>query len=136
MTDKDSAAYDAVEAQQKALGHQLFELLVWDNWYGSLGVALRGYEFADSGREYTYRSEPNYSPDEHGHHNYVGGSTLEQARRYKAKALGEEIDDDRLKELVEEVLHDELEKYNIELRWMYRTSWDGQDRILCIYPRS
>jgi hypothetical protein len=127
-------AYDEVKAKQDALGHQLFELLVLDNWYGALSVALRTYPMEDNlSMEFIYHDEPDFSDTEDPL--YVGGDTLEQARKLKATALGEEINDDRLKELVEALLRDELTKYNVELRWKYRIAWDGTDRILCVYPR-
>jgi hypothetical protein len=136
--DDSRAAYDLVLAQKDALGHQLFKLLVLDNWYGTLGWALRSHERLDPIRPpYIidhYHSEPNFSAGDSPH--YIGGSTLQQARKFKAAALGEEVTDDRLKDLIEELLKDELELYNIELKWMYRNSWDGSDRILCIYPKS
>jgi hypothetical protein len=137
QSEDSREAYDLVLTQKAALGHQLFELLVLDNWYGTLGVALKSRERLGGPRSPIvdrYHSEPAFdSPDDHPH--YIGGSTLQEARKFKATALGEEVDDDRLKELVEELLKDELELYNIELRWMWRSSWDGSDRILCIYPK-
>jgi hypothetical protein len=133
--EENREAYDKAMAQKAVLGHQLFELLVWDNWYGTLSVALHDYGSPNPPRrEPSYRSEPEFDVGDYP--NYIGGSTLQQARKFKAAALGEEVTDDRLKELVEELLKDELEKYNIELRWMYRNAWDGQDRILCIYPKA
>lgn len=127
------ATYLAVKAQQAALGDQMFELLVKNNWFGALGTTLRHLD-AEAG-DYVYHHEPRLVSG--FHRCYVGGREVyHEARKHKERAIDETVDDDRLKELIEEVLADELEKYSIVLQWHTRHNWDGSDRVLYMYHAS
>ncbi|MEO5949864.1 MAG: hypothetical protein ABIQ04_00275 [Candidatus Saccharimonadales bacterium] len=134
-TTQPSEAFLEVQAQRKVISNQLFELTVKDNWFKALDSSLRSYTGGSTVTHDRYYAKPELK----GLYGrlYLGGSELTQtAREYKEDALGEKINDDRLKELIEEVLHDELEKYGIELKWYRRRNWDGTDRVLLMYSKS
>jgi hypothetical protein len=132
MTDssEETLAYQEAQAQRTALQHQLFELMVKEEWFGMLGVVLRDGNGVT--RPYKYFEAPDFSNDERGYH-YVG---CWKARDYKSEALGERLSDEQFAELVQEVLQDELDKYNVELRLTVRHNWDGSDKVFCVLPKS
>lgn len=143
-TQDMSVAYYAALEQRKQLSNELFPLMVKDAWYDALLPALNNtakkcLEVRDtqvmnpsdvlmrilsreeySGRRYYYISEP----------------ALKQARGCRERMLGSKVDEDQLKEIIEEVLHEELSEYNIVLSWT-TLHWgvpERKARVLVLSP--
>ncbi|MDB5176574.1 MAG: hypothetical protein JWN75_242 [Candidatus Saccharibacteria bacterium] len=136
MSDKPSAAFLEIEAKRTALAGQLFEVMVKDNWYSAFATCFRDYGAYEPGaREFIYHDQPQFD-GEFGRCYLGGRELLYEARAHKARALGTRFDDDRFKAFIEEVLHDELEKFGVVLQWQTRHNWDGSDRVLRLYHKS
>lgn len=133
VTMEETAAYKEAVVSGAALGHELFGLLVREEWYGMLTVALEKREHVDGTTTYSYLDTPDFGSSANKGYNYVG---CWQARKYKEKALGERLSDEQFQEMVEEVLKDELDKYNVELRLVTRHNWDGSDQVLRVCPKA
>ena len=133
ITDVTTAYKEAV-ASRAALGHELFGLLVKEEWYGMWKGALQKRELVDGTITHSFLDMPDFSHSATRDYHYIG---CWQARGRKENALGERLSDERFLELVMEVLQDELDKYNVELHLETRHSnWDSSDQVLRVYPKA
>jgi hypothetical protein len=128
-----STAYEEAKASQRALARPLFELMVKDSWLGTLQFALEKHTLHFT-TEDQYLEIPVFSF-------YVGQwripvsfdpGELEEMLKLAKRFTGKKVDEDKLQELIEEVLADEFEKYHIVLKWRTFHWWDGTDRRLTI----
>lgn len=124
---KEAATHQVVVVQREEVLSQAFSLLVMQEWLSAVGLALR------QGRgiprdPYIYNEVPNFNPDGDGRYHYIG---CWEARRLKY-GFESYISDDEFIELVNDVLREELDKYNVELKYVTRHNWDGSDQVFKI----
>ena len=125
----ETEAHREAVANQVALDHQLFGLLVKEEWYSLLAIALRYPEPELSGAAEAYLNEPEFRRGDL----FLG---CWDAREYMSRALGRPVGDSEFVALVTHALKEELDKYGIQLRLVTRHNYDGTDQVLRIYARA
>lgn len=132
-TDPTGPYVDA-KTKQFALAYGLFKQFVLHEWYATLALMYTDVDGTVGNRAVVYLDQPS-TTDSYGRR-YLGGHVLlVEVRRFAAEARCERghLDDDKFKQLIEEVLREELDKYGFVLVWRTRHNWDGTDRVLDIY---
>lgn len=117
--------------QRRKVEAELFTLKVRESWAKAIQAGLQ------LDREPYYEGDFDLVVFPQGRVCFGEEKLLEYLRTNRRNALGNLIGDDRLKELIEEELHEDFEKFGIELRWRtIENKIRGSSKVLELHFKS